>query len=138
MEEGGICIMRCCAPIQSRRAGFTLVELLVVIAIIAVLIALLMPGLSAARESARQIACLGNLRQQAAAFEMFANEHKGAMPTAYQYPFPEGLGQYTWAPYQSAATWGHVSSTAAGNFLVPIVQRIKCWISVFGTPALTL
>ncbi len=44
-------------------AGFTLIELLVVIAIIAVLVALLLPGLVAARESARMIVCGANLRQ---------------------------------------------------------------------------
>ncbi len=48
---------------KHRKAGFTLVELLVVIAIMALLIAILLPALRQARESARQVICLSNLRQ---------------------------------------------------------------------------
>ena len=61
----------------SDNRGFTLIELLVVIGIIAVLIAVLMPGLSAARRQARAVACLSNLRQLGLAFQMYCNENKG-------------------------------------------------------------
>ena len=47
---------------RRRASGFTLVELLVVIAIIALLVAILLPSLARAREMARQVACMSNLR----------------------------------------------------------------------------
>src|SRR3954469_23807997 len=65
---------------KSKRAAFTLVELLVVIGIIALLIAMLLPALNKAREGARSVACLSNMKQIATATIMYANDNKSQMP----------------------------------------------------------
>jgi prepilin-type N-terminal cleavage/methylation domain-containing protein/prepilin-type processing-associated H-X9-DG protein len=64
------------APSRSQRA-FTLIELLVVIAIIAILMSILMPALSRAKEQGKRMVCLGNLRQLTLAWNLYADDNDG-------------------------------------------------------------
>jgi len=67
-----------------QRHGFTLIELLVVVSIIALLIAILLPSLTKARQSAQRVACMANMRSIGQALIMYGQEH-GDVPT-----FPAG------------------------------------------------
>ncbi|HWB55082.1 MAG TPA: prepilin-type N-terminal cleavage/methylation domain-containing protein, partial [Tepidisphaeraceae bacterium] len=69
--------------LQNRTDAFSLVELLVVMGIMALLIGLLLPALNRARESAKKIQCLSNLRQMAIAAQAYVVANDGYYPFAY-------------------------------------------------------
>jgi prepilin-type N-terminal cleavage/methylation domain-containing protein/prepilin-type processing-associated H-X9-DG protein len=68
-----------------RRTGFTLIELLVVIAIIAILAAILFPVFAQAREKARSIQCLSNLKQVGMATRMYSQDNDEVLVPTYIY-----------------------------------------------------
>jgi len=74
------------------RRGFTLIELLVVIAIIAILAAMLLPALAAAKFRAKEVNCTSNMRQWCTVVNMYANENQENLPSFDA----AGGGGYAW------------------------------------------
>jgi prepilin-type N-terminal cleavage/methylation domain-containing protein/prepilin-type processing-associated H-X9-DG protein len=85
--------------VVKRKLGFTLIELLVVVAIIALLVAILLPSLGKARERARTVRCLANLKAFALGVSVYANTSNDFCP-----PSATGAGavEYTYYPLMAA------------------------------------
>jgi len=104
---------------RTTHRAFTLVELLVVIGIIALLISILMPALSKAREQANAVKCMSNERQLGQALVIFTNDHKGYLPKAW---FNDGIvysgmnnGQTTWEYREPFYGWTYLLSLYMGK-----------------------
>jgi prepilin-type N-terminal cleavage/methylation domain-containing protein/prepilin-type processing-associated H-X9-DG protein len=98
--------------------GFTLIELLVVVAIIAVLIAMLLPAMKKARQTAYDAGCMSNLKQWGLAFAMYSNDNYEQMPMAYSYNVNDPV-------WYHEATMGRYIALAGGQYSHPDIWGRK-------------
>jgi prepilin-type N-terminal cleavage/methylation domain-containing protein/prepilin-type processing-associated H-X9-DG protein len=110
------------APPRRGRRAFTLVELLVVIAIIGVLVALLLPAVQAARESARRAQCTNNLKQLGLALHGYELAKKELPPGR------TGCDDYRGAECEIAGRETKYHSQMSGfPFLLPFMEEQALW-----------
>jgi prepilin-type N-terminal cleavage/methylation domain-containing protein/prepilin-type processing-associated H-X9-DG protein len=106
-----------CMMERQAKGGFTLIELLVVVAIIAVLVALLLPALSAAREKGRAIHCMANMKQIGLAVNLYADDYQDILvPSCLN--DPPGSGGWYEAQTLLAGIWWLPSKKV--GYLTPI------------------
>ncbi|MDD2710872.1 MAG: DUF1559 domain-containing protein [Verrucomicrobiae bacterium] len=123
------------AAILGKNSAFTLVELLVTIAIVGLLMSMLAPALKNAKEKARQIACMNNLRQIGTAALNYAGDYNGWLPHANSSHLPSSNSNQTWkyliAPYVNISSPTN-SLLERGVFHCPSQNNASCGNSAFG------
>jgi prepilin-type processing-associated H-X9-DG protein/prepilin-type N-terminal cleavage/methylation domain-containing protein len=116
------------------RAAFTLVELLVVIGIIALLIAILMPALSAAKRQAQTLRCAANLSDIGRAMQQYANDYRGRIPRGYDYFGVYQSGHILWAEAISRYLNHPVEVRDLSNARDAVMAREFAQIGVYQCP----
>jgi prepilin-type N-terminal cleavage/methylation domain-containing protein/prepilin-type processing-associated H-X9-DG protein len=110
------------------RRGFTLIELLVVVAIIAVLIALLLPAVQSAREAARRVQCVNNLKQLGLALHNYHARNDCFPMGALKNPAAAPPNQ----PYPKNQMWGSLAALLADIEQGAVYNSINFYFSYSG------
>jgi prepilin-type N-terminal cleavage/methylation domain-containing protein len=110
---------------RARRA-FTLIELLVVIAIIAILAAMLLPALAKAKDKAKSIACVSNLKQLGVTLALYKDDYQTCYPPGLNSTGAEWIWPSLLRTYTTAGSDTHV-------FRCPSAPDSAEWIPAFGS-----
>lgn len=132
---------------KQQKHAFTLIELLVVISIVSLLIAVLMPALSQARQTAIGLKCMAKIRQFGVAFAMYVSDQNGWYPAGYEMnpttnssyadyspdcPAPDGSWDNGWTWCE--AVYDYLKQPGAYNGIKPHKGRSEA-MSLYRCPA---
>lgn len=116
---------------KSHRAGFTMVEMLVVIVIIGILMAILIPGVSKARERARRVKCASNLRELQEAAVNHATDHGRYPAAASSEHLRSGFRIWT-KRHHGWVDWYNHNSHEEGTEPQPLAELVTRWWGDWG------
>jgi len=116
---------------EMKTRGFTLVELLVVVAVLAILGALLLPALAAAKQKSYRAQCVNNFKQLGLAIQLYADDHGNQLPGPVWLGFYENYDNvdYVRLTYYIATYMGVPApqSTAQNAPLARCPSAARCW-----------
>lgn len=116
-----------------RRPAFTLIEVLVVVAIIGLIMAVLLPSLGKAREQARRVVCLSNVRQLTTATLVYVSSNRQFLPDAgsgnsfESRMSPVATFSAAWSAYKLAGPEGYVLPSIGAMLRKLLADRGESW-----------